>query len=79
MGAMLRRGAPVAPHVSAAFGALAAAGLGNLGVCLFHPHSLSLILLFWHCGTVLVLATVAGVAGGRILQWPPRNRASLLA
>lgn len=74
MGVMLRRGAPVMPRVSAAFGALAAAGLGNLGVCLFHPHSSSLILLLWHCGTVLVLVAVAGIAGTQLLRWPPQAR-----
>ena len=75
MGVMLRRGVPVAPRISAAFGALAAAGLGNLGVCLFHPHSSSLILLFWHCGTVLVCAVLAGIAGTQLLRWPPHARA----
>jgi hypothetical protein len=71
MGVMLRRGAAVTPRVSAGFGGLAAAGLGNLGVCLFHPHSSSLILLFWHCGTVLALAAAAGAAGAWLLRWPP--------
>ena len=75
MALMLRRGAPVTPHISAAFGALAAAGLGNLGVCLFHPHSSNLILLFWHCGTVLVLVALAGIAGAQLLRWPSHPRA----
>lgn len=77
MGVMLRRGAAVAPHLSAAYGALAAAGLGNLGVCLFHPHSSYLILLVWHCGTVLVIAALAGATGARLLRWPPDSRAAL--
>lgn len=75
MAVMLRRGAAVTPRLSAAFGALAAAGLGNLGVCLFHPHSSSLILLVWHCGTVLVLAALAGILGAHLLRWPPHARA----
>jgi len=70
MGLMSRRGAPVTPRLSAACGALAAAGLGNLGVCLFHPHSSDLILLFWHCGTVLALTALAGLAGAQLLKWP---------
>ena len=70
MGLMLQRGAPMTPRLSAAFGALAAAGLGNLGVCLFHPHSSDLILLFWHCGTILALTAVAGLAGAQLLRWP---------
>jgi hypothetical protein len=73
MGIMLHRGAPVTPRLSAALGALAAAGLGNLGVCLFHPHSSDLLLLFWHCGTVLALTAVAGAAGARLLRWPARR------
>lgn len=75
MGVMLRRGAPVSPCLSAGFGGLAAAGIGNLGVCLFHPHSSDLILLVWHCGVVLVVAALAGVAGVRILRWPSQRRA----
>lgn len=73
MGFMLHRGAPVTPRVSAAFGALAAAGLGNLGVCLFHPHSSDLLLLFWHCGTVLALTALAGATGAHLLRWPGRR------
>jgi hypothetical protein len=74
MGVMLRRGAAVTPRITAAFGALAAGGIGNLGICLFHPHSSSLILLFWHCGTVLVLAALAGIAGPQLLRWPSHDR-----
>jgi hypothetical protein len=74
MQVMLQQGAPITPRRSAALGGLAAAGMGNLGVCLFHPHSSNLILLFWHCGTVLILAALAGVAGRRLLRWPPRHR-----
>jgi hypothetical protein len=79
MGGMLRRGAPLTPRVTAALGALAAAGLGNLGICLFHPHSSSLVLLVWHCGTVLALAALAGAAGARVLRWPPSRRVSVSA
>jgi hypothetical protein len=74
---MLQRGAPITPRLSAAFGGLAAAGMGNLGVCLFHPHSSNLILLFWHCGTVLVLTALAGIAGRHVLRWPPQGRLML--
>jgi hypothetical protein len=78
MGVMLHRGAPVTPRFSAAFGALAAVGLGNLGVCLFHPHSSDLLLLFWHCGTVLALTALAGATGAQLLKWPA-SRALLVA
>jgi hypothetical protein len=73
---MLRSGVPLTPRLSALLGGLAAAGFGNLGVCLFHPHSSSLIVLFWHCGTVLALAVLAGVAGTRLLRWPAPPNAS---
>jgi hypothetical protein len=73
MATMLRRGAPLSPRLTAALGGLAAAGLGNLGVCLFDSHSSNLIVLVWHCGTVLAVAALAGIAGGRLLRWPPRQ------
>jgi len=75
MGTMLRRGAPLTPHVTAALGGLAAAGLGNLGICLFHPHSSNLVMLVWHCGTVLALAALAAAVGGQLLHWPARRLA----
>ena len=74
MGVMLQRGAPLTPRLSAALGGLAAAGMGNLGVCLFHTHSSNLILLVWHCGTVLMLAALAGIAGAQLLRWPSQTR-----
>ncbi len=75
MAAMLRRGAPLTPHVSAALGGLAAAGLGNLGICLFHPHSSNVTVLVWHGGVVVMLAVLVGIAGGQLLRWPSRLRA----
>jgi len=74
MAMMLRRGVPLTPHMTAALGGLAAAGLGNLGVCLVHPHSSNLVVLVWHCGTVLAVAVLAGIAGAHLLGWPPRTR-----
>lgn len=79
MAIMLRRGAPLTPRLTAALGGLAAAGLGNLGVCLFHPHSSNLIVLVWHCGTVLALALAATWAGAHLLRWPPSERLPHLA
>lgn len=75
MGAMLRRGAPLSPHVTTALGGLAAAGLGNLGICLVHPHSSSVVVLVWHCGTVLAVAALAAAAAGQFLSWPARRLA----
>ncbi len=76
---MLRRGAPLTPYLTAGLGGLAAAGLGNLGVCLFHPHSSSLPLLIWHAGTVVLLAALAAWAGPQVLRWPSPARTSHFA
>jgi hypothetical protein len=79
MAMMLRRGVPLTPRVTAALGGLAAAGLGNLGVCLFDPHSSNLVVLIWHCGTVLVMAALAGLAGRQLLRWPAAGTLSVPA
>ncbi len=71
---MLRRGVPLNAHLTAGLGGLAAAGMGNLGVCLFHPHSSNLVLLIWHSGTVLLLAALAAWVGARVLRWPSPAR-----
>ncbi len=69
MVAMLRRGAPLAPHLTTALGALAAAGLGNFGLRLFHPQDASLMVLVWQFGSVFVLSALAGWAGRYVLSW----------
>jgi hypothetical protein len=69
MAAMLRRGAPLAPHLTAALGGLAAAGIGNFGLRLFHAEDASLMVLVWQVGTVVVLTACAGSAGGALLDW----------
>lgn len=69
MAIMLRRGAPLFPYLSVGFGALAAAGLGNFGLRLFHPQDASLMVLVWQFGSVFIL-TAAGCCFGRIvLNW----------
>jgi hypothetical protein len=69
MVAMLRRGAPLTPHMTAALGALAAAGLGNFGLRLFHPQDASLMVLVWQFGTVFVLSVLAGCTGRFLFDW----------
>ena len=76
MARMLRRGAPLTPRLTAGLGGLAAAGLGNVAVCMSHPHGFDLI---WHAGTVLLLAALAAWVGGRILRWPSRVSPARLA
>jgi hypothetical protein len=70
MALMIRRGAPLTPRVTAALAALAAVGFGNAGICVFHPHASNLVVLLWHCGTVLLITAVVGVAGAHLLRWP---------
>lgn len=65
---MLRR-APLTPHRTVAVGALAAAGLGNFGLRLFHQQDVSLTILVWQVGSTLALASLASWAGPRLLRW----------
>src|SRR5262249_28530909 len=48
MALMLRHGAPLTPRLTTGLGALAAAGLANFFLRLFHPEDVTLMLLFWH-------------------------------
>ena len=69
MAVMLRRGAPLTPHVTSALGGLAAAGLSNFGLRLFHSQDVSLMVLVWQVGAVCVLAAMAALAGRYVLNW----------
>lgn len=69
MAVMLRRGAPLTPHITAALGGLAAAGLGNFGLRLFHVQDASIMVLVWQVGTVMVLSALAGSVGHYLLNW----------
>lgn len=69
MAFMLRQGAPLTPHFTTALGGLAAAGLGNFGLRLFHPQDVSLMVLVWQFGTVFFLSVVAGWVGHFLLNW----------
>jgi hypothetical protein len=69
MAVMLRRGAPLSPHISTALGALAAAGLGNFGLRFFHSQDADLMVLVWQFGTVFLLTCLAGIAGRYLLSW----------
>ena len=71
MALMLRKGAPLWPHRSAALGGLAAAGLGNFGLRLFHNQDASLMVLVWQMGTVIMLTVLCGWAGRLFLDWRP--------
>lgn len=66
---MLQRGAPLSPSLSTALAGLAAAGLGDFGLRMFHPEDAGLLVLIWQFGTVFVLAMLAGWAGRYVLNW----------
>jgi hypothetical protein len=66
---ILRRGAPLTPHVTSAFGGLAAAGLGNFGLRLFHSQDVSVMVLVWQVGTVFILTIMVAWAGQYLLNW----------
>jgi hypothetical protein len=66
---MLQRGAPLSPRVSVALGGLAAAGLGDFGLRMFHPQDASVMVLVWQVGSVLILAALAGCVGRRLFDW----------
>jgi len=76
MAFMLRRGAPLTPRLTAGLGALAAAGLANFFLRLFHPEDVTLMLLLWHVGGVFVLSALAASAGRYLLNWPSITPAS---
>lgn len=69
MAAMLRRGAPLSPHLTTAFGGLAAAGLGDFGLRFFHPQDASIMVLVWQMSTVFLLTLLAGWVGTFLLDW----------
>jgi len=69
MAMMLRRGAPLTPRLSTLLGGLAAAGLGNLGVCVTHHAYGNVLVPVWHVGIVVALTLILGSAGRRLLSW----------
>lgn len=74
MAYLLRRGAPLYPYLSAFLGGLAAAGLGNFGLRLFHTQDASLMVLVWQLGSVMLLTAAFGLAGPKLLNWSRVNR-----
>jgi hypothetical protein len=75
---MLRRGAPLAPYGTIAMGALAAAGLGDVALRLFHEQDVSITVLIWQLGSTMALAWLAANAGPLILKWPTERVRKML-
>jgi hypothetical protein len=69
MAMMLRRGAPLTPYITVALGGLAAAGLGDFGLRLFHAPDASIMVLVWQFGSVVALTLLAGCTGPYLLNW----------
>ncbi|MBA7711941.1 hypothetical protein ES703_120909 [subsurface metagenome] len=57
------------PHLTTALGGLAAAGLGDFGLRLFHTQDASAMVLVWQMGTIFVLVGLAGWLGRSLLDW----------
>ena len=62
------------PCTTVALGGLAAAGLGNFGLRLFHPQDASLMVLFWQFGSVAALTALGALSGRRFLRWPDHHQ-----
>lgn len=67
--AMIRRGAPIAPMSTTGLATLAATALAAAALRLFHPQDVSLMLLIWQFGSVIVLAGAGFLMGHRLLHW----------
>lgn len=69
--AMLRRGLPLHPRLTLALAALAVASVANFGLQFAHTRDASIMILTWHLGAAVVLSTLGGWLGERILGWRP--------
>src|SRR5262249_45129557 len=58
MSMMLRRGAPLTPHLTSALGGLASAGLGSFGLRLTESQDASVMVLVWQVGSVFLLSAL---------------------
>ena len=66
---MLRRGTPLYARATMALGGLAVAALANLGLRLFHPGDVTIMMLIWHLSAVALLLALACWVGPRVLPW----------
>jgi hypothetical protein len=73
--AMLRRGAPLHPVVTAALAALAVGTVANLAACWSLPHGSNEVTLAWHGGAVVALVLAAVLAARALFRWrrPPAS------
>ena len=71
MAVMLRRGAPLTPRLTTWLGALAVAGLANVGVRFVHAFDASVIVLAWHVGAMFGASALLAAGGRHFLRWRP--------
>ncbi|CAA7626194.1 NrsF family protein [Magnetospirillum sp. UT-4] len=63
---LARRGAALAPALTAALSALAAAALASAALSLFHHAEAAMVVLVWHFGGVALLSGLAALSGRRL-------------
>jgi hypothetical protein len=66
---MLRRGAPLIPHVTLAFASMAVVAFANFTMRFHHYGDASIIILVWHFGMVVAFTLVASMFGAQLLNW----------
>jgi hypothetical protein len=66
---MVRRGAPIAPHLTTGLAALAATSLSAAAMLLVHRQDSSVMVLVWQFGPVVALSALAALFGRRLLDW----------
>lgn len=79
MAIMLRRGAPLYPHLAVAFGGLAAAAVGNFGLRLFHMVDAGILVLIWQFGSVMLLTLLSGYCGRMVHSWNSLRQIKIFA
>lgn len=73
---MIRRGAPLAPALTAALAALAASALSAAALRLYHVQDASMMVLVWQFGSVAFITALGALIGRNLLRWPERRIAS---
>jgi hypothetical protein len=66
---MLRRGAPLAPHISSVLAGVAALSIANIEACLTRPHAFAVTVVLWHGLTMALVIAVLTRAGGGLFSW----------
>jgi hypothetical protein len=66
--AMLRRGAVLEPHLTAALAGVAAVSLANIEACLSRVHAFTATVIVWHGATVILVIAAFVALGPRVLR-----------